>query len=317
MNVVLNCSEVLEDHKAELAEQIARIIRELMSRTGLEIPTLKEIIVPDDFDAELLAYQEAHDIGERGRTNDEGGLAICKVVEYVESGELAQAIFLDKEQWLGRLFSRDEKDISSAVHWLHHELAHAQDYHFQYQIFGDDFPLPFMNNLANLLDNLARYTWGEYYANRLSADTMPLEEACGTAALYEAVDYVLQEADKAKDLYQLDGDIGALFQRCYELCWRLMYRIGCSLGYFHAFYMIFSESSESLRDTERKTGEQIEPFTEIWEESSRCLLALYESYPNWSGVEDFSKFSGVILKAFNKLRLFPLQSVDAIWVDVR
>lgn len=299
-----------------MAGQIEDLVSQLHSKAGVDVSTLNEVIIPDDFDTELIAFQETHDLTERGRTNDESGLATCKVQKYRESGQLVHTVFLDKIFWLGMLFSEEKSDHDLAIHLLHHELAHVQDGQYQQELFGADFPRPYQNDLQALLRNLARNTWAEYYANRTSGGTMPLEHACGISGLYETLEYVFTEADSLIGVYRYDGDIETLWTKCIELCRRLMYVIGSSLGYFHYLISFFADEGDVIKDTEKKVRESLGRFEPIWTTASVALDSLYNAYPKWTGVEDLDELSATIFKALNALGVYPRQEGEDIYVDV-
>jgi hypothetical protein len=316
MKVTVNCPELVEERKDEVLRVLANIVREIESLANLNINTLSEIIIPDDFDAELVAFQEAHGILEVGRTNDEQGMAAGKVIEYLETGELVQSIFLDKQVWLGMLYSQEKEDHDMAIHLLHHELAHVQGNQYLNEIFGAEFPLPYMSDLQSLLTYLARIVWEEYYANRVSGGSMPMAHGCRIPILYETVDYVEAEASDLIATYRLDGDIGTLFQNAFEVCWRLMYSVGSTLGYLHYFASYFSDQGDGIREIVKNIGDQLESFREVWTDSGSALSSLFESFPNWSEIEDLEELSKVVLKAFHELGLFPRQTKDGVYVDV-
>ena len=316
MNVRINCSELSEAQKSALADHVENLVSQLQSKAGVDISTLNEVVIPDDFDAELIAFQESHDILERGRTNDDSGLAVCKVVKYKESGQIIQTVFLDEDVWLSMLFSPEKADCDMAIHLLHHELAHVQDSQHQQDLFSANFTSPHINDLSVVLRKLARNTWGEYYASRTSGGTMPLEHACGLSGLYETVDYVLSKVQSLIDSCRYDGDIEGLWNKSEELCWRFMYVIGSSLGYFHYNASYFAEESEIIEDVEKKVGDSLGKLEPVWTGASSALNALFNTYPNWTGVEDLDELSEVILKAFNVMGLFPRQEGEGIYVDV-
>lgn len=316
MKARINCSELSEDQKSELSGQVENLVSELRSKANLDICTLNEVIIPDDFDTELVAFQESHDMTERGRTHDGSGLAVGKAVKYRESGQIVQTVFLDKAIWLGMLVSKEKSDHDMAIHLLHHELAHVQDGQYQQELFGTEFPRPYQNDLPALSRNLARNTWGEYYANRTSGGTMPLEHSCGISALYETLEYVFAEVDSQIGSYRFDGDIEVLWTKGIELCWRLMYVIGSSLGYFHYLTSFFADEGEVIKDTEKKAGESLGGLESVWIAAGVALDSLYNAYPNWTGVEDLDELSGVILKAFNAIGLYPRHEGEGVYVDV-
>ncbi len=316
MNVRINCSELSEAQKSELADHVENLVSQLQSNAGVDISTLNEVVIPDDFDAELVAFQESHGILERGRTNDGSGLAVCKVVKYKESGQIIQTVFLDEDVWLRMLLSPEKADSDMAIHLLQHELAHVQDSQHQRNLFDADISLLHTNDLAVMLRNFARNTWGEYYANRTSGGTMPLEHACGIPGMYETIDYVLSEVDILIDSYRYNGDIEDLWNKSVELCWRLMYMIGSSLGYFHYLASFFAKEGDVIKGTEKKTSESLGKLEPVWTGASSALNDLFNTYPNWTGVEDLDELSEVILKAFNVMGLFPRQEGEGIYVDV-
>jgi len=316
MKVTINCSEIQEDERTALARQIEDIILQLHEKAGVDISTMAEVIIPDEFDNELVAFQKAHGLDERGRTHDDSGIAACKVLKHQESGQTCQTVFLDKDYWLGMLLSGEKSGTDLAIHLLHHELAHVQENQYAAEIFGDDFPLPYMNNLQALLRGIARIPWEEYYANRTAGGTMPLEHACGMSGLYETVEYASTEMDSQVASYRYHGDIESLWTIGIELCRRLMYAIGSSLGYFHYNKAFFSEDGECIQEAENKVGESLGSLESVWTNAAEALDSLYSTYPKWQGPEDLDDLAEVILQAFNILGLSPRQEGEGVYIDV-
>jgi hypothetical protein len=316
LKITVNSSEIPVDQRRVLAGQIADIVSQLQSKAGVDVTTLNELIIPDDFDAELIAFQETHDLLEIGRTNDGSGIAACKVVPFWESGKLVHTIFLDKQYWLGMLCSSEKEDYDMAVHYLHHELAHIQDGQHLRDLFSGYVCNSNTNDLTVLLSRIAKNTWGEYYANRTAGGTMPLEHACGISGMYETLDYVFSEVEANIDSYRYDRDIEALWNKGVELCWRLMYVIGSSLGYFHYHATFFAGESDIIYDVEKNAGESLGKLEPVWTLASQALLSLFDRYPNWTGVKDLDELSGAVLKAFNVMGLYPRQEGAGIYVDV-
>jgi hypothetical protein len=282
----------------------------------VDIGSVVEVIIPEDFDAELVAFQEAHGLDERGRTHDESGIAACKVLRYQDSGETYHAVFLDKDYWLGMLLCGEKSGADLAIHFLHHELAHVQEMQYTREIFGDDFPLAYKNNLQALLRGLASIVWGEYYANRTAGGTMPLEHACGMSGLYETLEYALAEMDGQVASYRYHADIESLWTTGIELCRRLMYAIGSSLGYFHYNKAFFSVDGEIIGDAEKKVGESLGCLDGVWTDAAMALDSLYSTYPDWQGPQDLDDLAEVVLQAFNILGLYPRQEGEDVYIDV-
>lgn len=316
MKVTINCSEIEEDERTTLARQIEDIILQLQEKAGVDISTMVEVIIPHEFDNELVAFQKAHGLDERGRTRDDSGIAACKVLKHQESGQTYQTVFLDKEYWLVMLLSGEKSGTDLAVHLLHHELAHVQENQYAAEIFGDDFPLPYKNNLQALLRGLARIVWEEYYANRTAGGTMPLEHACGMSGLYETVEYASTEMDRQVASYRYHGDIESLWTSGIELCRRLMYSIGSSLGYFHYHKAVFSEDGECIQEAEKKVGESLNCLESVWTNAAEALDSLYSTYPKWQGSEDLDNLAEVVLRTFNILGLHPRQEGKGVYIDV-
>jgi len=57
---------------------------------------LEKIYIPDNYEIELPAPQQSHDLVERGYTNNEFGAAMGKTLAYSENDLLEQAVFMDK-----------------------------------------------------------------------------------------------------------------------------------------------------------------------------------------------------------------------------
>lgn len=123
----IELGQVIDDHQT--AEVMKGSIEDLINKLsnasgGLELSCLDAIVVPADFTAEVIRFQEAHGFLERGHTDREEALAVAKTMNYESEGELKSIIFYSKV-FLGCLFSDDPQQRQLAAHLLHHELAHV------------------------------------------------------------------------------------------------------------------------------------------------------------------------------------------------
>jgi len=57
---------------------------------------LEKIYIPDNYETELPAPQQSHDLVERGYTNNESEAVMRKSLTYSENDLLEQAVFMNK-----------------------------------------------------------------------------------------------------------------------------------------------------------------------------------------------------------------------------
>jgi hypothetical protein len=320
MKVVVNCSELIEQVKSDIRVRIESLVAQLQSLSNLALDTLDEIIIPDDFDTELVNFQKANGVPSIGRTNSDAGLAIAKAVPYWKEGELHQSIFLDKEQWLCRLCLLEPEDDNEynpedeynlVVHVLHHELAHVQNNLNQCRIWGDTFPEPRYNNLKSLQQNLAKGMWEEYYAERTAGKTAhPYAVAQTINRLCDVLDYV----QLGKTNLATCTSPAMLFEEVYKLSWRLLSSMGVVLGCWHHWVSVCGE--DQLQEMQEEIENQFDDINDLSTKCDSMLSSLFVSYPKWEGISVLDELSGVVLDTFNKLGIAPRQTPNGVWIDI-
>ena len=104
---------------------------------GLELKSLKYIIIPEDFKTELFKFQKSKGLREEC-TENEVGVAGGKVVSYIEAGELEICIFLHPGVF-GLLFSKNSDDVLNGIQIMRHELCHVHDDYLKSRVLSLDF----------------------------------------------------------------------------------------------------------------------------------------------------------------------------------
>jgi hypothetical protein len=156
-------------------EQIIQIIVENLF-SSIDISKIEKIIVPDDFIADVLEYQEHNNMANPSVTNNEFGKAYGKVLfdknkdHYIVFLDPEYATLLMEDSMFNAFFNNLDEETNKIAHverqralnLLAHELAHVE---FATQAIIPDVTPDYESQLESLLFSL----FDEYYACRRSS----------------------------------------------------------------------------------------------------------------------------------------------------
>ncbi len=308
MEININASNLFTDNdqKKRANNALRELIVELSN--NLNIETLSEIIIPEDFSIELLSFQEEHDLRERGHTDNQFGTAMGKTLSYMEESEIKQVIFFDKNLFYS-LFLDDEYNKSLSIHLLHHELCHVHDYGQRTFTIDEETFQPPLDNLTEILTAHAEVIWSEYIACRLSVATIFNGFLLNVDFLIELIDEIRIGTQNLIDRYRYHGDIENLFKQSQKDISLLLKISGGVIGYLHSL-----NSSELESSVSHKIAETY--FNDVWLSLGKELQGLYVQYPDWNGLEQYCSLSSVVLSCFNKLGIYPKMTSHGLYVSV-
>lgn len=157
-----------------------------------ELATLDRIIITDEFTEDVIRVQKEYHLREFGHTDRKDAIAIAKVLDRVVGDELHQTIVINSNLMAG-LF--DPEYAQAAYHYFHHEICHVHDNYHQHKMFSrGEKAGSELNKLEDVLVCHANPVWKEYFAVRLSAQTIPVNEANGLPTKDLYVTYLLDQS---------------------------------------------------------------------------------------------------------------------------
>jgi len=299
-------------------EKLRGPFEDLMSKLaqGLELDSLKYIIISEDFKTELFKFQKSKGLRE-GCTENEVGVAGGKVVAYIEAGELEHIIFLHPNVF-GLLFSNESNDVLNGIQIMRHELCHVHDDYLKSKVLSFDFITNQEKDFEWALKLHADSIWSEFIANKLSKITVEIEGTkISTPTLVSFtqdiplfIDSIFKMKADTKnyiDAYRTHRDITRLYleiQKCSTFFFTMAGRI-------YGLLSLYEEPLEILDEGIKKTY-----AFEIWKPLCQSLDALNSRYPNWSGVQEFDELSQVVLKTWNILGIYPRVTESGLYIDV-
>jgi hypothetical protein len=195
----------------EEKEHVKRGLQQAIDQisAGLDLSTLESIFVTEDFGKEVIAFQEQHNLTERGYTDHEYGTAVAKVMEYWDGDQFKQAVFLSQ----GIVYALFTENVQKAAHMIHHELCHVHDNYHKSKFYTNEGRAGIgIDPLTHLLYIHADGIWSEYIANRLSYPTLGnMEDDYLIPYMMDLMTKVKEDVNKEIEEYRVHGDIDHLF----------------------------------------------------------------------------------------------------------
>lgn len=299
-------------------EQLKEPFDDLMSQLaqGLEITSLKNIIIAEDFKTELFKFQKSKGLREEC-TENEVGVAGGKVVSYFQNGELEICIFLHQAVF-GLLFSEKSEDVLNGIQIMRHELCHVHDTYLKSKMLSADFINYNERDFEWALRLHADHIWSEYIANRLSKTKVNLNGIeiniptlvslkQDISLLIESIFKVEADAQSSIRAYRTHRDIIRLYKEIQESSSFLLGMMGRVYGLLCIYNDFLDVINEGIRDAYA---------SEIWMLLCRSLNVLDSKYPMWCGEQEFDDLSQVVLRTWNILGIFPKATDKGLYIDV-
>jgi hypothetical protein len=297
-----------------LSEPFEDLIRQLVQ--GLEIESLKYIIIPEDFKTELFKFQKSKGLREEC-TENEVGVAGGKVVPYIEADDLEICIFLDPAVF-GLLFSKESDEVLNGIQIMRHELCHVHDNYLKSRVLSLDFITNQERDFEWALKLHADHVWSEYIANKLSKIKVNINETeinipaqvsfkQDMSLYFDSIVKVKVDAQSYIDAYRTHRDILRLYQEIQECSNFLLGMMGRVYGHLCPYEEVLEKMNEGIKDTYA---------FEIWMPLCRSLNVLDSNYPRWSGEQEFDELSQVVLKTWHILGIYPRVTANGLYIDV-
>jgi len=281
-------------------------VMDLASMAGLRIETLRRVVVPDNFGASVLEFQELHGLIERGHTEWGESEAVGKTMYYIDSEELCQEIFIEKNLF-GLLFVPEGDEHQMACHLVQHELAHVDDYHNKWEMLGAVGPPNCSESVEDRFALFSDIAWSEYYANRktsCTASRLDTESIMGTLA--DLIYKVPIEVKGYIDEWQRHHDIDRLLKETDSIV-SLLFRFMASLiGFRHGLGL--DESPE--REWVIEAG-----LERAHEQMEASLTRLFSEYPHWKGF-GYDQLGTALHSIFKAFGLSFEDREEGVWVNV-
>jgi hypothetical protein len=293
-----------EGHKEYLLKALHVVAEQLGE--GLNLSTLKTIIIPENFKTDLFEFQKSVGLPQEC-TDNENAQAVAKVLTYIENEEKVNTIFFSKalvftlfdENSLSELKKEmDEESFKeivvirqTAINLLHHELSHVHEGNLSESIVWKKDLNKHGVKLLEQLRYRAMNLWHEYYACRNSALTHYLREV-DTVYIIELCKKIETEIlDKRKEynlrIVNLNEFVTMFHENINTL---LIYSV-----YAHGNY--FSLNSEDRQRISNEIFESLSGtlFKEIWQDLGVELDKLFFLYPSWDTIDVLDNLCKVIL----------------------
>lgn len=277
MNIIITNKQFNEDEKA------VKAIKDAFSQIidlfpDLNLSSLESIIIPDDFGKELIQFQKEKQL-RSGFTNNDGYLAVGKLMSYIKDGEFNTSMFLDP-RIVFLLF--DEQSNQNSIHIIHHELCHVHDDDEKYCVFGVTDPEEFFSQTEDKVRQVlyahADLVWSEYIATRLSAHSKPEDHDMYAETILDLLPKTISECKDEIASYRLHGDISKLFGDIQLATSLFLKTTAYFIGYCHGFNQ---EISVELNKFIRVNYSYL---ADVWEPLHTHLQEMYSSYGRWNDI---------------------------------
>ncbi|CAH2464307.1 MULTISPECIES: hypothetical protein [Bacillus cereus group] len=303
MEIVLNTKIFTEEQKVGLKPQIKQLVTDL-SR-DLDISSLQQFIVPDNFTEEVISFQEKYNKEEKGHTKNGNEEAMAKVMYYRDKEEYCQVIFFH-EALLAPLVSHDERLAKQSVFYILHELGHVHDEAQKRQIYSEELREGVGRHILDFtLTRHSDIVWSEYFANRTASTQITselfLEQFDHTFIL---IDRVKNECDTYIKEYRKHGNINLLKVQIEESTNLLFYFTALIIGSIHYYREVLGE--EDVKKIEGLIDEKVQQtyYGESWSLIEKALGILYSKYPKWNDIYELDELNQAIHKCWNSLGIF-------------
>ncbi|MFL0365223.1 MULTISPECIES: hypothetical protein [Pseudobacillus] len=314
MKIVLNTSLFTDEDKQLVEQHLRDLITDLS--TPLDISSLRQVIVPSDFTAEVIEFQRSHNKEEIGHRDSESGAAFAKVITYNEGTEFSQAIFLH-EGLINGLYN--EETSSDIVHYIHHELGHVHDNPYTKHTLN--LLLNMGNNrnrLEALLQDHSNIIWSEYFANRCSYSTATPKIMINTFEnVIDHITYVKEKSKEYIDNYRDNRDTLELINNFRQSTDLLFYYTAQSFGFLHPLRKQVDDIDKS-NDVDKEILSRISHsyYLDTWNRIDQALSALYSTYPNWNSSSAFDELNQAVLQCWEELGVSMLMHDSELYIDV-
>ena len=317
----LDETKLLEDEsKKYFINNLENIISILT--TNLDLPEEYMIVIPDDYEKELIEFHLENAIS-GGFTNHEMGKGYAQAIDYINDNRLMYTIFINKliifalqsDYIIDNLEeSKDEiiKARKLAINTIHHELIHIADVYKAYTTYDTIIKSNNSDALKDLLIHFALSIWKEYFACRLSASTYHMDFVSDIQSLINQINDVEKNIKETIIEYRLHGDINIVEKELLTRTRILLNNTAYLQGHLFVFHDI-NEIIKLVKIINEKISESY--FTDIWSDMFYELNELFDTYLKWDMVA-FNKLSQIILKCWNKLGIFPNEAEQGIYYSI-
>jgi hypothetical protein len=320
--VIIKSSIFTDEQTEQLHKILGRAIHQFSKSLSFE--SLESIIVTESLLEDVSKYQEKHNLLETS-SNNEHGQVIAKVLKHSWNDRFKQTMFFSDRLAYGLL----TKNSRAVYHYIHHELCHVHDNDYLNKIYtSENMKASRGQVLEYKLRIHADLIWSEYFAERLSAETVTAENiSMDIEHFLHLVELIKLEIDKEINLYRFSPNISKLLACVEESTSQLLKIAATLLGISAGLKGI---SNEDSNDDLHKATQQNEPivamiqefknrdsyFTVIWDKLDTELNELYTSYPHWNDVFELDRLGEVVLLCWNSLGIFLSNHGDGLLVDV-
>lgn len=258
----------------ETMEKAKEIFIELINKFTIDknIKTLNKIIIPNDFEKEIVEFQVANNLAV-GYTNSDYGVAVAKTFRYDDGNDVKQAIFFEKNMF-ARIICNDTFGL---IH-LYHELSHV----YYYECIGDEFnqllkSYQFDTNIMKKINNFSYSLWEEYFVSRELVSYISGNTDCYMEIVINHYNKMKQDIEEDILKYRYDNDLGQLHKssniKVKQLFLYMSYSVGMVAGLEEILKIQFKEEFE--KEIESKTN-----IKGLWEKLYNLYGNIYTSFPN-------------------------------------
>ena len=213
-----------EENKQKLKTLILDFIHYLTEiEPGLDINSLKNLYVPNDYSKEVIDFQRRHKLTE-GITDNKIAKGYGISLSYKdEVRNNVTSIFISPEIILPPFTSKMElEDQIPLFNVIYHELCHIDDYNKQSKL-SFLAQIKQKNVMDKLLYVLSLEVWEEYYAHRRSSKVFPFIYFDASNFQLILQEFKVQTVNLIKE-YQIDGDLDYFVEQFYYLTGAFFYR---------------------------------------------------------------------------------------------
>jgi hypothetical protein len=305
--IIESINEVDDEDRNQMKLELEKLIPQLSSNLNLHL--LQSIFIPQDFGRTVTNFQEAHGL-EVGYTNYEKGLAAAKTIKYIHEGHVKIAIFIQQRVFLA-LFSPETSQF--AINIIHHELCHVHDEYNQIKMikFAEEMEKHEVSYLENVLLSHSIIVWEEYFAPRMSANSLPKDSDLYVPYLLELISYTEANVKEKINSYRNHGNVPQLFVEIQELTNPLLKIAATVLGNVHGLRLENNKIMEIIDSAIKDTF-----FYPIWTNLLPSLLKLYDNYPNWKSINVLNELNNLVLQTWNELGIYPKDEGDQAYINV-
>jgi hypothetical protein len=316
--------QITENHRFIYKACIESIYNQLS--ISFNLTNLSQVVIPEDYEKELLSFQRKNGKREFITKND-FGLGYAQVVSFKKNEKMNYVIFLRKDLLSALLPDEQmetfQKSLSEenyaealkarnlAINTIIHEFAHVDEMNDR-ELIGWIDTIKADGSLVSFLSDISLAVWAEYYACRKSnlicqIEDYLLEEIIETC---KQIDIMIQEQREQYHRSKVSLDEFVSYFHSYTSF--VLKKMASYHG--HLFAMSYDYRIETIQNISALLIDQ--PAYLIWSELGAELELLFKRFPEWESEESLNNMINILRQYYNRYEVYLSDTELGIYYNI-